>query len=249
MRSLAQLLACCVPLAALAAGNPRVPEILCPTTAEAESAQSRLPESMAAPVSAELAAQLVYYRPGHGTGVFGPKSWFCRAWSGSSGDMILVTPKPVPPPFVPLPEVTGPAVLLQITDGTDVGRFHLALVAKRLFPLLGQDIIDQVREEHLIPDTEFKEEPYPDDRLQYLSDRLLEYTTPAHASGLGTDSLFQASELPIAGVTMLKPENLPAALIELRLRLPASLQAVGDAILDLETRCLQLRQGCRGLDD
>lgn len=249
MRCLALLLLGCLPLAAAAAGNPRVPEILCPTTADAESAQVRLPESMAAPGQVALAGELVYYRTVHGTGVFGPKGWFCRAWIGSSGDLLLVTPRPQPPPFFPLPEVNGPAVLLQTTDGTDVGRFHLALVADRLFPLLGQELIERVREEHLVPESSFHAEPYPDDRVQYLSDRLVEYTTAAHRSGLGTDSLLEPSELPIRGVTVLKPETLSNALTELRLRLPPTLQVVEEAIVDLETRCLQQRHGCRGLDD
>ena len=249
MRRLALWLLGCVPLAAGAAGNPRVPEIGCPMSSDAASVQSRLPESMAAPVQSALVERLVYYRPAHGAGVFGPKGWFCRAWSGSGGDLVLVTPRPVAPPFVPLPEVTGPAVLLQSTDGSDVGRFHLALVADRLFPLLGHDVIERVRDEHLIPDSSFDAEPYADDRLQYLSDRLVEYTTPANRPGLGTDSLLEASELPIRGVTLLKPEVPATALTELRVRLPATEQALEDAILDLETRCLQLRHGCRGLDD
>src|SRR5579863_3081957 len=82
------------PLPGEAADNPRVAEYLCPTTGEGETPQTRLPESMAAPAEAAVASQLVYYRPEHGAGVFGPKGWSCRAWIGSSGGLLLVTPKP-----------------------------------------------------------------------------------------------------------------------------------------------------------
>ena len=246
---LAGVLAGIAPSPGAADANPRVPEYLCPITGEGEGPQTRLPESMAAPAEATVASQLVYYRPEHGAGVFGPKGWSCRAWTGSSGGLLLVTPKPLPPPYIPLPSVTGPAVLIQTTDGSEVGRFHLALVAERLFPLLGRELIERVREEHLISDSSFNTEPYPDDRLDYLSDRLAEYTTPGNKSGLGTDSLLEVSDLPIHGLTLLNPEAIADALTEVRVRLPPPLVALENAIIDLETRCLQLRQGCRGLDD
>ncbi len=215
----------------------------------ADQSRMRLPESIAAPGETALSGELAYFRPEHGAGVFGPKGWSCRAWSGSSGNLLLVTPKPLPPPYFPLPSVTGPAVLLQTTDGSDVGRFHLALVAERLFPLLGHELIDRVRNEHLMADSSFDTEPYPDDRLDYLSDRLAEYTTAANRPGLGTDSLLEVSDLPIHGLTMLNPEVVADALTEFRIRLAQPQGALEDAIIELETRCLQLRQGCRGLDD
>ena len=143
--------------------------------------------------------------------------------------------------------MTGPALLLQITDGTEVGRFFLALVANRLFPLLGHEFIDRVREEHLIADASFNAEPYADDRLDYLSDRLAEYTTPANHSGLGTDSLLEPADLPIHGLTMLNPEAISDALTEFRIRLPAAMAPVENAPSSIwKPKCLQLRQGCRG---
>lgn len=232
------------------AAESRVSQYLCASSnGEADQSRMRLPESIAAPGETALSGELAYFRPEHGAGVFGPKGWSCRAWSGSSGNLLLVTPKPLPPPYFPLPSITGPAVMLQTTDGSDVGRFHLALVAERLFPLLGHELIDRVREEHLISDSSFDTEPYPDDRLDYLSDRLAEYVTPANRTGLGTNSLFEASDLPIQGLTMLNPDVVADALTEFRIRLPPPLSAAENAVIELETRCLQLRQGCRGLDD
>jgi hypothetical protein len=37
------------------------------------------------------------------------------------------------------------------------------------FPLLGRELIERVRQEHLISDASFDAEPYPDDRVGYLS--------------------------------------------------------------------------------
>lgn len=246
---LALLLAGGTPALSVAADS-RVSQYLCASSNdEVDQSRLRLPESVAAPGETTLSGELAYFRIEHGLGVFGPRGWSCRAWSGSSGDLLLVTPKPLPPPYLPLPSVTGPAVLIQTTDGSDIGRFHLALVAARLFPLLGRELIEPVREEHLISDASFDTEPYPDDRLDYLSDRLAEYVTPANRSGLGTDSLLEPADLPIHGLTMLNPEVVADALTEFRIRLPPSLAAVQNAVIELETRCLQLRQGCRGLDD
>jgi hypothetical protein len=244
------LLAGCAPLIGVAADNPRGAEYLCPATNEAvDPARLRLPESMAAPAQQALAGELAYFRAEHGLGVFGPRGWSCRSWTGSSGKLLLVTPKPLPPPYFPLPAISGPAVLMQTTDGTDVGRFHLALVAERLFPLLGRDIIDRVRQEHLIADASFDTEPYPDDRVEDLSDRLVEYTTAGGHSGLGTDTLLEPNDQPIRGLTTLNPEVLTDALTEFRIRLGAPMAPVEEAIIELETRCLQLSRGCRELGD
>jgi hypothetical protein len=245
------LLAGSTPLLTVAADNPRVAEYLCPATNEAvDPARLRLPESMAAPAQQALAGELAYFRAEHGRlGVFAPRGWSCRSWTGSSGNLLLVTPRPLPPPYFPLPAISGPAVMMQTTDGTDVGRFHLALIAERLFPLLGHDIIDRVRQEHLIADDSFDTEPYPDDHVEDLSDRVVEYSTAGGHTGLGTDSLLEPNDQAIRGLTVLNPEALTDALTEFRIRLTVPLAPVEEAIVELETRCLQVPRGCRELGD
>lgn len=242
------LTACCLALcaagAACAADDTRAQMITCPTGDDTQPL--KLAESVPAPGQPQAAALVSYYRAGP-VGVFAPRGWSCHAWLGTGGSMLLVTPRPVPPPYFPLPAVNGPAVLMQLTDSSESGRFHVALVAARVFPLLGRELITQVRDEHLISDSSFDVQPYADDRLQYLTDRLLAYTTPAHHAGLGTDSLFETGDLPIRGVMLFSPGGEIRSLTELRVRLPEAQRALGDAILDLETRCFQLQQGCRGL--
>jgi hypothetical protein len=202
---------------------------------------------MPAPVQKELAERLTYYQAVGSAGVFAPKDWSCRAWSGSSGSTLLVTPKRIEPPYFPLPTITGPAVVIQSSDTTSSGRFHAAIVAAQLFPLLGQELIARVRQEHLISDSSFELERYPDDQFSYLSDRLVEYSTPANRAGLGTEGLLETANLPVRGLTVLNPESETNALTEVRVRLPASLNAEAEAIVRLETSCVQLKQGCRGL--
>ena len=233
-------------VSAHAEDNLRVQMITCPTGDDTQAL--RLAESMAAPGAQSVTAQLNYYRAGP-IGVFAPKGWTCHAWLGTGGNLLLVTPHSLPPPFFPLPAVNGAAVLMQLTDTSESGRFHVAITAARLFPLLGHELVTKVRDEHLISDSSFDVQPYADDRLQYLSDRLLAYTTPARHTGLGTDSMFESSDLPIRGVTIFNPNGEIKSMTELRVRLPEAQRALGDAILDLETRCFQLQQGCRSLTD
>lgn len=204
-------------------------------------------ESLPAPLESRLAEQLVYYQAEGSLGIYASKGWSCRAWYGSSGSTLLVTPKPIEPPYFPLPTVTGPAVMIQSWDTGSSGRFHIAIVASQLFPLLGQEIVTQVRQEHLISDSSFNAAPYPDDQVSYLTDRLIDYTTPANRAGLGTDSLLDTSHLPVRGLTVFNPETEVNALTEIRVRLPAALNDLQDAIVRLETVCLQLKQGCRAL--
>jgi hypothetical protein len=225
----------------------RVPAVACPASDEIGLARLLPGESMPAPVQKDLAEQLAYYQAEGSAGVFAPKGWSCRAWSGSSGSTLLVTPKRIEPPYFPLPTITGGAVVIQSSDTSSSGRFHAAIVAAQLFPLLGRELIARVRQEHLISDSSFDLERYPDDQLSYLSDRLVEYSTPANRTGLGTEGLLETANLPVRGLTVLNPESETNALTEVRVRLPAALNAEAEAIVRLETTCLQLKQGCRGL--
>jgi hypothetical protein len=202
---------------------------------------------MPAPVAPAVAGQLAYYQAPNSPGVFAPKGWSCHAWNGASGSMLAVTPARLQPPYFPLPVLTGPAVTIQTSDGMSSGRFHIAIEAAQLFPVFGREFISRVRQEHLLADSTFDARSYPDDQLNYLSDRFVEYTTPANHDGVGTDGLLQASDLPIQGLSILTLNDQEESLTEVHLRLPASRAAVAAAILQLETACVQLRRGCRGL--
>ena len=225
----------------------RVPAVGCPANDQMGRAKLQTGESMPAPVPQGMTEQLAYYRAEGSPGVYAPRGWSCRAWYGSNGSVLVVTPKRIEPPYFPLPVITGPAVMIQSSDGGASGRFHVAIVAAQLFPLVAEEFITRVRQEHLISDSSFDVEPYPDDQLRYLTDRFAEYTTPANRSGLGTAGMFETSNLPVRGLTILNLEAEENGLTEVRIRLPAGLNSVAEAIVQLETACLQLQRGCRGL--
>jgi hypothetical protein len=227
---------------------PAVPFMTCPE--EGQKGPTKLQGGQLLPnaLDPSVAAQIVYYGAAHTPGVFAPKGWHCLAWTGSSGSILLVTPQRIAPPYYPLPVITGPAVMIQFSEGTSSGRFHVAITASRLFSVVGSEFIAGVRQEHLISDASFDAKPYPDDQLRYLSDRLVEYTTPANRAGLGTESMLEMSNMPVKGLSILNLETEATSLTEVRIRLPAGLNSVAEAIVQLETVCLQLQRGCRRAD-
>ena len=83
--------------------------------------------------------------------------------------------------------------------------------------------------------------------LSQILDRLVQYTTPPNRAGLGTAGMLEVSDLPVKGLTILNLASDANALTEVRVRLPAGLNAVAAAIVQLETTCVQLSRGCRGL--
>ena len=224
-----------------------VPLIECPTNDQPGAARPGGGASMPVPVDGRMAQQIAYYRSLRSPGVYAPRGWQCRGWDGSNGTILVVTPRRLEPPFFPLPVITGPAVMIQSSDAGSSGRFHVAIVAAQLFALIADEFIATIRQEHVISDAAFQPEPHPDDQIQYISDRLVQFTTPANRTGLGTDSLFEMSEWPVSGLIILNLENDVNSLTEVRVRLPPALNAAAAAIVQLETTCIQLRGGCRGV--
>ncbi len=222
-----------------------MPVVGCPGNDQAGPARIRTGESIPTAVEQPVAAQIAFYRPEQGPGVYAPRGWYCRGWDGSSGTVLVVTPGRIEPPYFPLPAIAGPAVTIQTSNAGSSGRFHVAIVAAQLFPLAGSELISRVRQEHLISDASFEAVPHPDDQLGYLSDQFVEYTTPANRAGLGTDGPLEMSDLPIRGLTILNPEAAVNTLTEVRVRLPAGLRAVAEAVVQLESDCIQRARGCR----
>jgi hypothetical protein len=229
------LLFSCVRTAGAAPDASVVPSVSCSQEGEAGPVRS---------ADQRAVAQIAYYSAPDIPGVYAPKGWSCMAWNGSYGRILLVTPKRVEPPYFPLPIVTGPAVMIQFTPGESFGRFHVAVVAAQLFPLVGSEFIKAVRQERLISDSSFDAQRYPDDWIQYLSDRFLQYTTPANRVGLGTQGLLETSDLPVRGLAILNMQTDVILLTEVRVRLPPALSSVQETIMQLETACVQHRGGC-----
>jgi hypothetical protein len=218
--------------------------VACPLDNQTGPAKPHPDQSLHAPLDQRTAAQIAYYSATDIPGVYAPKGWHCMAWNGSNGSILLVTPQRIAPPYFPLPVISGPAVVSQLTQGESSGRFHVAIVATQLFPVVGSEFIRRVRQEHLISDSSFEVERYPGDWLQYLSDRFVQYSTPANSPGLGTEGMFAMSDLPVRGLTILNLQAETVSLTEVRVRLPPGLNSVEEMIMQLETGCVQLRGGC-----
>ncbi len=65
--------------------------------------------------------------------------------------------------------------------------------------------------------SEFPFGPYPKDKLTYKGDDMVEYETPAHAEGLGTQSRLRPNTSPIRGVAMLVGQDPDLLLLSVRL--------------------------------
>jgi hypothetical protein len=218
---------------------PAVPLVACSPEEPKVKATHPTDQSIHVPLDQQAEALLSYYKAADVPGVYAPKGWHCTVWNGFNGRILLVTPQHIAPPYFPLPGITGAAVMIQSTQGESSGRFHVAIVAAELFPVVGREFIKSVRQEHLISDSSFDAEHYPDDQLQYLSDRFVQYTTPPNRSGLGTEGILDMSDLPVRGLTILNPQTEAISLTEVRVRLPTELNLVADSILRLETACVQ----------
>jgi hypothetical protein len=120
-------------------------------------------------------------------------------------------------------------------------------MAAQLFALIADEFIATIRQEHVISDSAWQAEPDPDDQIQYISDRLVQFITPAHRTGLGTDGMFETSDWAVTGLIILNLERDVNSLTEVRVRLPPALTAVAATVVQLETTCIQLPGGCRGL--
>ena len=183
------------------------------------------------------AAQIAYYRAVDGPGVFAPRGWHCQTWSGSNGSLIIVTPS-VPRPIVPRELVTGSGVIAAESYGGTSGRFEVAAVSARLFPVVMANFVARVKAEGFpVPDFA-KIKPYPEDHYTYLTPTMVEFTTPAHDTGIGT-GIFTPSTNPVRGLVSLAAGGEGETnLLQFQLRLSPSEDPMAHALIDLELACL-----------
>jgi hypothetical protein len=72
--------------------------------------------------------------------------------------------------------------------------------------------------------------PYPKDKLIIQTDRTVEYQTPPHTEGLGTEtSVLRATEYPINGIAILVGEE--PDLVSLVVRLPPDMNGLTSPII------------------
>jgi hypothetical protein len=209
------------------AADGQIGSIAAPTTAGA------IPTT---PASA--AGRLAYYASTD-LGVLAPRGWHCFALYGSSGSTLLVTPElhDASDLFDPETRLTGPAIELSRTMGGTSGRFGVAKIAARLFPV-ARPFVELVIDERFIPEEEFPSGPYPNDTLVRISDTEVEYATPANSEGMGTYGRVAKNDQPISGVAILLPAE-DMDLIKLDVRLSPEMRDLSPTII----RTIESTQG------
>ena len=99
--------------------------------------------------------------------------------------------------------IAGTAVVIASFDGGTSGRFDVAIYGSRLFPRVAAEFVERVKSESLVSARDFERGPYVNDSVRYLDSLTAEYTTPPHATGLGTEGPFSPSADAIRGVAVL----------------------------------------------
>ena len=179
-----------------------------------------------------IAAKLAYYASAN-IWVLGPRGWHCFGLYGSNGEKLFLTPEPHDSRDIlsGSGRLVGPAIEYSNSVGGTSGRFEVAKVAARLFPV-AKPFVEKVAAEGLEPKGDFVLAPFPADRLTRVSDTVVEYVTPAGTDGMGTVSYLQKNGLPISGVAALAMDDPSEIdLGKLDVRLPPEMQDLVPAIL------------------
>lgn len=177
------------------------------------------------------ASRLAYYEGFEGTGVLGPRGWYCFETYGSDGSNLYVSPTPLNPKQFfdsKWKGFTGPAIQISTMIGDTSGRFAVARTIARVFPA-HRDFVNDVIAEGLESAPDFPFGPYPDDHLTYKSKELVEYVAPPNHKGLGTASWLLPNQQAIRGFAMLTGEEL--SLTQLSLRLPPHMDDLSPIII------------------
>src|SRR5205809_6141928 len=192
------------------------------------------------------AGAIAYYKGEQAPGVFAPAGWHCRVWYGSSGSGVLVTPTPIDTTHFMPPKLVGPGVEMGLSFAGTSGKFSVASYASRLFPRVLARFVEGVKNEHLVPDSEFEPRQYARDSVANLDSVTAEFTTPPGVSGLGTAGLLAPSQDPIHGLAVIAPDPTEQEMAILRVRLGADMRKVEAAVLRLNRQCMQKTDGsCR----
>jgi hypothetical protein len=151
-------------------------------------------------IGAADAQALAYYASGDGIGVLAPRGWYCEGASGSGGAALFLGPKPIGHGSAGWTGLEGPAMELDHRWSDGSGRYDIAEIMARIFPVYRASASRFLKEMGMpIPAG-----PFASDTLARKSSKIVEYRTPPHSEGLGNfHSWLGKNQLPIAGVAMI----------------------------------------------
>src|SRR6266516_342582 len=220
-----------VPWAGCQAQQGTIPFVGCPADGQLGPIEAPKGQPKVVSLRDVPAGAIAYYKGEQAPGVFAPAGWHCRVWYGSSGSGVLVTPTPIDTThFVP-PKVMGPAVEMGVSLAGTSGRFSVASYASRLFPRRLASFIEGVKNEHLVPDSEFAPRRYARDSVSSVDSLVAEFTTPAGVSGLGTTGLLGPSRDPIRGIAVIASGPTEQDMSILLVRLGRNMRQLEAAVL------------------
>jgi len=197
----------------------RVPFVGCSSDGQVGPVSAPKGGERVVPIDASAAQKLAYYKAERGGGILAPRGWYCFGTYGSSGSDLFVTPQAVKTDdwLSPTrPRFAGPAIQFSAISGGTSGRFAVARIIARVFPAQ-KAFVQSVIREGIEPASYFPFGPYPQDKLMYKGDRIVEYQTPPHSEGLGTASWLQANDYPISGVAILEGEEPDVLILHVRM--------------------------------
>jgi hypothetical protein len=187
--------------------------------------------------------KIAFYKGERSYGVFAPRNWNCLVLYGSSGSLVVVSPAGLAPWELNSGDFQYAAVVLEVQDGGTSGRFEVAKYASRLFPKLAEVFVEGVRNEGIVPPSEFERGPYLHDSVKYPARGVATFITRANSLGLGTEAVLAPTQDPIRGVAVLQTSG-DWELRILRVRLEASMHDVESVIVRLNQACVQSPEGC-----
>jgi hypothetical protein len=197
----------------------RVPFVGCKSDGQVGPVESPQDKSKVVATTADVAQRLAYYKAEYGIGVLAPRGWHCFGVYGSNGSSLFVSPEPIYPSnlfSVSWKGFVGEVIQISVEIGDTSGRFGVARIIARVFPD-HKSFVSDVIAEGIEPASSFPYGPYPNDKLTYRSDEIVEYQTPANDDGLGTESRLLKNGSPISGVAILMGEELNLCQLTVRL--------------------------------
>ena len=151
-------------------------------------------------------------------GVLAPRGWHCFSLYGSSGTVVLVTPRPIDVKRIYEPnfKLAGNGIEFGYTLGGTSGRFEVARVAAKFFPI-ARDLIDRAAKEEKEIGVPFdlSGNAFLHDRIVSRTDTVVRFVTPDKKQGLGTSNRLAPNASPVEGMTALIIDGGETDLIEL----------------------------------
>lgn len=210
-----------------------VPFVGCESFGQIERLEAPKGASRNVPKKFADAEMLAYYRSADGIGILAPRGWYCEGASGSGGDALFLSPKPVQNSGSGWKGLDGPAIeVSHMTSGVS-GKYEIAEVMARVFPAY-RAFASKVLQ---FMELEVPASSYPKDTLTHRGRRIVEYNTPAQTDGLGNfHSWLGKNDLPIKGAAVIigDPPNVRDGpdVVLLSVRLSPALTRVNPIIVE-----------------